>query len=281
MNPFKIAGFLISIQSFFFNLTFPAKDQGFERGKMEYRIRKVGRLSPSLMESSGLENYNGNLITLTDSGNPSKLYTLNSKAQIIDTISFNLINRDWETMATDTSGSIYIGDIGNNANRRKNLLIYKISNAHADSISIVYGDQKRFPPNPDNKNFDCEAMFWQGGYLHLFSKNRGKKWVKYYRVSDVPGSYVLNPIDSIILERQITAADYDPLKNKTMLLGYGIIYTFDSIGIKYPDKAIRFSRSGQSEGLIIKNDTTFISNESGKLFRVTQTTNQQRRSQKR
>lgn len=269
MFRFKIAGLLISLQALFHNISFDPGKQGFVKGKSDFEIRKVSRISPDFTESSGLEIYrDGDLITLRDSGNEPFLYVLSTTGEIKDTISTGLVNKDWESMAADDEGGYYIGDIGNNANRRKDLKVYKYKEGASGEIRLNYADQKGFPPSPENKNFDCEAMFWYADSLHLITKNRGSNQVKYYKLPAEPGSYSIAPIDSIILKRQVTGADIDPQTGKMYLLSYGMIYIFNSPGFKEPYKAVKFTRSGQAEGLVSKNGVLYITNESGKLFRV-------------
>ncbi len=93
------------------------------------KINKIGKLPKSIEESSGLILYNDTLfITHNDSGDKPILYFINLKGDLIHQITIsNAINDDWEEITKDEQGNIYIGDFGNNLNKRKNLTIYKIA----------------------------------------------------------------------------------------------------------------------------------------------------------
>ena len=95
----------------------------------------VTELPKSLREASGLEKIpNSNFLwMINDSGNKSILYGLNSSGEIIKQLKINAKNKDWEDLASDSTGNIYIGDFGNNANERKKLTILKVNNDSLES----------------------------------------------------------------------------------------------------------------------------------------------------
>ena len=90
-------------------------------------------------------------------------------------------NHDWEDLASDKSGNLYIGDFGNNENKRKNIVILKVMNDSLKSsggidvleISFFYSEQKQFPPVKNKMHFDCEAFF------HY---NDNPRWVQLFRL---------------------------------------------------------------------------------------------------
>src|SRR5690349_6872067 len=126
--------------------------------------QKIAKLPSVINESSGLALADNNLIwTMNDGGGGNILFLLNEKGEMQKTLQLNNSeNHDWEDLTTD-SINLYIGDFGNNSNRRKNLVIYKIPRLSSkDSIVLLpreisfnYQDQKQFPPKPSNCNYDC------------------------------------------------------------------------------------------------------------------------------
>jgi hypothetical protein len=134
-------------------------------------------LSDELKEISGLEFLNDTiLIAHNDGGNDANLYLLNLKGEILKKINIsNAKNVDWEDITGDES-FIYIGDIGNNLNKRKDIKIYRISKSemldkesiHAESMTISYADQVNFPPDDTHKNFDSECLISAYGELWIF-----------------------------------------------------------------------------------------------------------------
>jgi hypothetical protein len=140
---------------------------------------------PSVLnEVSGIEiDSKRDLIwMLNDSGNASKIYGLDTKGKIIRTLKIHAKNNDWEDLTSDKEGNIYIADFGNNANKRENLAILKVSKDSLDNpketrierISFYYPNQKKFPPKKKHLYFDCEAFFYFNNSLYLFTKSRVK-----------------------------------------------------------------------------------------------------------
>ena len=85
---------------------------------------------------------------------------------------------DWEDLAIDGAGHLYIGDIGNNDSKRDALAVYEIDEpnpqASAERISPKRVWNLRFPGAP----FDCESLFvWKDdGYVvsKLFNNARAQ-----------------------------------------------------------------------------------------------------------
>jgi hypothetical protein len=258
------------------------KENSVVEKKPKYQIKKIGELPEAINESSGIivsdtSSASINFLTLNDHGGKPELYHVFSQDKKWNYNSWkikNARNFDWEELARDDKGNIYIGDFGNNYNSRKNLRIYIVNAADSmrtDSINFSFEDQNLFPPAKDDMNFDCEAFFWYAGHLYLFSKNRGKGPVKVYQLPDQPGSYKAKLIGSLKAKGMITSADISPDKSMVALLNYGRIYFF-----KFKEGVIpqfqpffcrKFPRGGQSEGICFKNNRDLlITNEGRKIF---------------
>lgn len=194
----------------------------------QQKVKKHFRLPPELSEASGLY-YAGpdSLWWHNDSGDGPKLYLTNGRGELLRTVPFpQLRNMDWEDITVDEQGIIYIGDFGNNGNRRKDLRIYRYhpESGNVDSIAFFYNDQLDFPPPPERANYDMEGFFWLNDSLHLFSKNRlqkGDYYCKHYVLPDAAGEQVAQLTDSIFLrKRVITGAAISPDRQTMALIGY-------------------------------------------------------------
>lgn len=182
-----------------------------------------------LKEVSGMTRLpNGELWLLNDSRNPSELYKFDPlSTSLLEIKQLPVKNQDWEDLTHDPVGNLYIGDFGNNYNRRKNLRIYRYnpSTGVLDSILFRYPDQTAFPPAQEsNWNFNCEAMVYFQDSLHLFSKNsfKGNFYTKHYVVPAKPGGEYLAVLrDSILLKNRVVTGAALSRDNKTLVLtGY-------------------------------------------------------------
>ena len=255
------------------------RQNGFQKARSAYKVSKIGRLPSIASESSGLARNKSqpSLWTHNDSGGKPELYEFDYEGKLLSTLLIpNVTNVDWEDLAQSTDGTLYIGDMGNNANQRRDLAIYAVSpgNSTVSSITFRYADQRAFPPSADSLNFDCEAFFYFNETLYLFSKNRSRTdhFVKMYTLPARPGDYTVSARDSISIESQVTAADVNPSGTTFALLTYGKILLFGiengKIDFAHPQECIKIGKK-QEEALVFVNDTDLVmTNEQGTLYSI-------------
>ena len=99
------------------------------------QLKVIAELPKKLKEVSGTQiNKDSEIIwMLNDGGNPSELYAFSKKGKLKRTLNIKAKNNDWEDLAIDDKGNIYIGDFGNNLNKRKNLVILKVAKKDLDT----------------------------------------------------------------------------------------------------------------------------------------------------
>ena len=250
----------------------------------QYEVTLLGKISRQEMdESSGLaptDSAASAFWTHGDGGAPAVLYRVSRQGELLGTLPVpGTRNRDWESLAHDGRGRLYIGDCGNNGNDRRNLAIFRFDPAQptrgVDTIRFRYPDQHEFPPHKAHRNFDCEATYFDRDSLFLFTKNRSKGglWTKLYVLPARPGTYVATLRDSLELETWVTDASISPDGRTVALLGYGFIYLFEGAPSQpvFDRKRLRVAvkASGQAEAITFVNNTDLVfSNENGKLFAV-------------
>jgi hypothetical protein len=210
------------------------KFKGVVLDSKKVALTEIGSLPKILKEASGLEYSGKHLWSHNDDGIPA-IYCLDSAGTLLRAVQLNCLNRGWEDLTQDEEGNFYIGGFGNNKNDKKELRIYKIPNpeqitapvTEPSIIQYTYSDQKAFPPDNTNKNFDVDAFFAWEGSLYLFTKNRSvpfKGYSKIYRLPATPGKQVAQLIDSIavgdgpMINNWITGADLSPDKKTLALL---------------------------------------------------------------
>lgn len=282
--------FLFSIKVAFCSCHAENKRSGFRSGRSQYTVSKVGQLAEVVNESSGLLYRPGRhtFWTHNDSGGRPTLYEVRQDGSLVDSLPLpHLKNVDWEAVTGQDSTVLYVGDIGNNGNARRQLVVYRInpSNpAQTDCITFHYARQTQFPASKDTRNFDSEALFFQPGQpegfsdstgqLYLISKNRSvpRHPVQLYRLPAQPGDYAIAPIDSIFLKSMVTDATLSPDGQTLAVLTYGKIFLFavtnGQVSFRQPLRCLRIPR-GQTEGLSFVNNTDLVmTNEGGKLYLI-------------
>lgn len=270
-----IAAMIYFIRPSFFTTDSASATENSRRGSLQ----KMAALPGEIAESSGVEvlKGNGNYVTHNDAGNQPHLYRINRKAEIEQTIKLNLPNVDWEDLATDKDGNIYIADTGNNNNRRRELAVYKINlndPQNPQAIRFTYEDQKEYPPKKEDRNFDCEAIFWYNGSVYLVSKDRGREaTAKVYQVPDSPGNHVAKLLGKHKIKAMITGAAISPDEETVALVSEGELHIFTdytSADAFYEGKykEINLKEAGQTEAVAFEdNQTLIITSEGGNLYR--------------
>lgn len=246
-------------------------------------FEEVGPLPAEIQECSGLVALGDNaLITINDSGNEPILYVLDTLGQLQSEVKLlGIKNVDWEALSLD-EGILYIGDFGNNANRRKDLIIYKIDLsrllshqewAYRGAIEFHYPEQRSFPPENEARYYDCEAMVALGDSLYLFTKNRTKPFdglAQVYALPKASGAYVAKNRGAfqtglgLMPSYWIGDASLDAA-GRLFLLGYDKIWMIDSfagsLSKKHPHTQYALGALGQREGLCVLNQHLYLGEE--------------------
>ena len=171
-------------------------------------------LSKKIDETSGLEIVDGQFITHNDSGGDPKLYYLDKKGKIVFERTLEGVkNNDWEDITKDDQ-FIYVANMGNNFDTRKNLSIVKTpidpSYSEAELIEFNYPEQVKFTTAYNQSQYDAEALITIDDYLIILTKNKLKKITEIYALPKIAGKYEAKKIGSLNTQSIITGGDYDP-----------------------------------------------------------------------
>lgn len=83
-------------------------------------------------------------------------------------------NVDWEELAADGAGNLWIADTGNNAESRKDLALLRVPEpdpAVDGAARVAARHPIRYPDHPPwGTSFDCEAVFFLDGAAYLITK---------------------------------------------------------------------------------------------------------------
>lgn len=244
------------------------------------QLTYITKLPKKLGENSGIITLRDSTLWLVeDRGNDDYIYKVDFKGNLLKALNVrNAKNHDWEDLAEDKEGNIYIGDYGNNSNKRKNLVIYKIPNPEfekgkkidAEKIKFSYPGQKDFPPVVAELNYDAEAFFYHKDFLYVITKNRtipfsGEAFI--YKIPAEPGEHTAKLVGKFITCKQdvicqVTSADISPDGATIALLGYGKLWIFTDF--KWDDfskgkmKTINLGVTTQLESICFLNNETLL-----------------------
>jgi hypothetical protein len=242
------------------------------------QLTLVADLPKSLNEVSGVETFKNSkhIWIINDGGNKAKLYRVSNKGKIKKGLNIETKNRDWEDLTFDEKGNLYIGDFGNNENKRKNLRILKIKKKYlkrktskVEKIEFKFENQKKFPPKDKEKYFDCEAFFYFKEHLYLFTKSRVHKnygKTSLYKIPAKEGKYKAKLIGDFEnctdMQCWITSADISEDGKKVALLSQKNILIFsDFKGDNFLSgnvKTINLEHQTQKEGICFKDNNTLL-----------------------
>lgn len=264
-------------------------------GQQEISPRVVCLFPDQVLESSGLYIQRADSIwSQNDSGNNRKLYlidTFGTKIRNVEMVGGG--NIDWEDLATDSDGNIYIGDFGNNFEDRQDLVIYKSINPaligtetfFAETINFHYEDQNAFPPPIQQWYFDCEAMLVWSDTIFIFTKDYSVPYngfTRMYHLPNTPGDHtaifsgVFYTDNDNFYEGSITGAALSPDRSKMALISNRKLWVFyDFEGQNFFNgsvKEFKFAENTQKEAVAFLNECEmYISDEQtndggGKLY---------------
>lgn len=229
--------------------------------------------------------------TLNDSGGKNMIFPFNRNGKLWRAEWYKdyqggvylagTMNIDWEEMAVDNNGNIYVCDSGNNGNARRDLAVFMLKDPLPENTGTVnyfkkfhfyYPEQIKFPAVPNN--YDCEAVFWANGKLYFLTKHRADALTRLYRM-DSMDSNIENPLTYLAtfdINGMVTAADATEDGKILAVLTYDNIWVFGvENGDDYFNGSIKYLpiKAKQCEAICFDDEgTLIITNEQTELFEV-------------
>jgi hypothetical protein len=253
------------------------------------------RLPDSVSEASGIvasRRHPGVFWTHNDSGDESRFFAVAADGKLLATVAVvGARNVDWEDIAIDDAGFLYLGDHGNNQSARQDLTIYRVpepdptqaptSVAPDRVIRFHYPEQVRWP-DPEEA-FDAEALFWAQGKLYLLTKSHKSATTTLYRFDDLSGArdLPLTRVGTFETQadkkkgRRVTGADVTPDGRFLAVLTYHALYLFERPveGDDYLSKPLRRIELDpevfeQCEAVAWDGADLVVTNEQRAIFRL-------------
>lgn len=182
---------------------------------------------------------------------------------------------DWEDLTQGPDGTLYLGDIGNNRNERRDLRVLAVAEpgpgateaAVARTLRFTYPDQTAFP----QKGFDAEALAFAAGRLFIFTKRIDDKTVCYALKPDVAEQAAERVVEISGTGMVTGAAVSGP---RIALLAYGrvsVVELADGRPAARPSKTLKLElprEHAQIEAVGWDARGLLVGSEKGGLFRI-------------
>lgn len=234
---------------------------------------RVGRIDdPAIPESSGLvasRKYAGVFWTHNDSGNPAMIFAVDRTGKTLASFKVDARNTDWEDIAIDDAGHLYLADTGNNKGKRTTVNIFQIDEPDptqkpAGDLKVTCTWQLTYPQKP----FDCESFFVWSDVGYVISKDRDGTRAGLYRFPLAAAEpTVLEKVGDLPIRFPVTAADISRDGNQVAVLSVGGPYLFDLAAVgdvksmtTRPARSVFFTDPNMeavtfiTEGLLVTNE---------------------------
>ena len=246
-----------------------------------------GRLdAPVLDECSGIvasRRYAGVFWVHNDSGDRARFFAVDGGGGLLAVVVVDgARNVDWEDIAVDDSGHVYLGDVGNNLNERRDLVVYVVDEPDPRSspgplhvpvqrrLPFRFPDQEAYPDSA-RFNFDCEGLCWSAGWLYLLTKHRSDTATTLYRLDPGrAGEQAAVRLGTRGLGSPVTSADASPDGRLLAVLTYRHVFLFERPASGDDPLAGRRWRlsieAGQCEGICFDGDRLMVTNEQRGIY---------------
>jgi len=225
----------------------PAKSPARGKASQGFQVGRI--LDPFITESSGIvpSSSDTNLFWTHNDGSHPILFGIDRKGTTLFRFEIKGVAvTDWEDIARDGDGHLYLGDIGNNEARRQLLMVHRFEEPKAGqrdgALSIQASWILRFPGEP----FDCESLFIWKTHGYVISKvfKNANAAIYGFDLARTNVPQVLSKVAELPVSSPVTAADISSDGKMLGLVAKNGAYVFEIDG--------DVSRAGQVKAHFIK-----------------------------
>ncbi len=170
-------------------------------------LEPMGKLDVRLVpEASGIvksRRHPGVFWVHNDSGNPPSLFAIRADGRLVREFRLEVPNIDWEDIAIDDQGHLYVGDIGNNLGVLPTRAIYRIDEpdpAQPTARALKATAVSRYAL-PRGNRFDAESLDYDRGNAIVIAKYLDGREAEIFSVPFDPTSPMARPAEPRSLGR--------------------------------------------------------------------------------
>jgi hypothetical protein len=247
-------------------------------------LEPLGRLDhPPIREASGIvasRRHPGVFWVHNDSGNPPVLFAVRRDGTLLREYAVAAPNLDWEDIATDDAGHLYIGEIGNNGTLLPLRAIYRLDEPDPaqpaeGKLPVTGASYYRFAAKKDR--FDAEGLFLDRGRAVVVAKRFDGREAELYAVPLDPPAPLVRPSRP---ERLGALPDFNEPATGAALAADGrhlAVCSYDVVRVYGRERAesdhwtllasVRFEADG-IEAVTWEGDDLILAGEGRDLFRI-------------
>jgi hypothetical protein len=250
-------------------------------------LEPMGKLDVKFVpEASGIvksRRHAGIFWVHNDSGNPPMLFAIRADGRIIREFRLEVPNIDWEDIAIDDEGHLYVGDIGNNLGALPIRAIYRIDEpdpAKPAAVPLKATAVSRYALARGNR-FDAESLDYDQGNAIVIAKFLDGREAEVFSVAFDPPAPLFKPAEPRSLGRlagftaPATGSDLDGDRTHLAVCSSAVtrIYRRDDVAkpgwklvseVRYP--------ATQIEGICWDRRDLMLVAEGGGIFRISEKT---------
>jgi hypothetical protein len=253
------------------------------------RLRPVGRLAhPAIREASGIvasRRYRGIFWVHNDSGNAPNIFAVRRDGTLVREFTVGVPNVDWEDIATDSQGRLYLGEIGNNDGRLPLRAVYRIDEPDpfgppekagepVQALPLRAATYYRFPPG---RRFDAEGLVIDGDRALIVAKTFDRRAAEVYAVPLEPPAPLLKP--AMPAKVGTLPGFVDPVTGASLSVkGLLAVCSYGSVGVFERDPSGRWERvsirtfevEDEIEAVAWDGDDLILAGEGRGVYRMTE-----------
>jgi len=182
-------------------------------------VLQVGRLrDPAITESSGVvasRKHTNVFWTHNDGGGAGKqfLFAIHRAGDTVAAIPVEGAKfDDWEDIAIDDSGHLFLADIGNNKADRHYISVYQIDEPDPKASRRPAPIQRQWRLSYPDKPFDAESLFIWDGHGYIVSKVVDDAWAQIFGfpLKDSKEPIQLKLVATTKVDSPVSGADISP-----------------------------------------------------------------------